>query len=53
MATHIARFGNAGKRIPSYLSKTIYEELIILMQKHLTEQILLEHENIVFSMSKV
>ncbi|KAL4144135.1 hypothetical protein QTP88_006361 [Uroleucon formosanum] len=45
MAIHIARFENTGKGIPSYLSKNIYEELIILMQKHLTKQILLELKN--------
>lgn len=45
MASHITRYGNAGRGIPSYLSKTIYEELIILMKQHLTKQILLELKN--------
>lgn len=33
LAAHISRYGNAGKGNPSYLSKTICEELIELMAK--------------------
>ncbi|KAE9521362.1 hypothetical protein AGLY_018242 [Aphis glycines] len=40
MSNHVAQYGNAGKGVPSYLSKTIYEELIILMHKKITSEIL-------------
>lgn len=40
MSSHIVQYENAGKGIPSYLSKTIYEELIILMHKKITSEIL-------------
>lgn len=36
---HIARFGNKGKGIPSYLSSTVCDEIIILMGKEILSTI--------------
>ncbi|XP_065654530.1 uncharacterized protein LOC136081161 [Hydra vulgaris] len=39
LASHIAKYGNSGKGNPSYLSKTICEELIEIMSKKVREVI--------------
>lgn len=41
-ASHVEQFADSGKGIPSYLSKTIYEEVIIKIHKSLTNLILAE-----------
>lgn len=40
LANHIGRYGNAGKGIPTYLSKTIYEEIIIQIKHKMTNTII-------------
>jgi len=42
LANHIGRYGNAGKGIPTYLSKTIYEEIIIQIKHKMTNTIIEE-----------
>lgn len=42
LADHIARFGNAGRGIPSYLSHTIVDELIIQIGGQLEKKIIIE-----------
>jgi len=42
IASHVEQFADLGKGIPSYLSKTIYEEVIIKIHKSLTNVILAE-----------
>lgn len=42
IASHVEQFADSRKGIPSYLSKTIYEEVIIKIHKSLTNVILAE-----------
>lgn len=39
---HIEKYGNKGKGIPSYLSPTIYEDLLLLMKNDIIKIILKE-----------
>lgn len=45
LADHIARYGNVGKGIPSYLSKTTCDEIIHLMSSKVRSAILNEVKN--------
>ncbi|XP_065654470.1 zinc finger MYM-type protein 5-like [Hydra vulgaris] len=42
IAQHIEKYGNRGKGTPSYLSSTIYEELLLLMKNDIIKIILKE-----------
>ncbi|KAE9536631.1 hypothetical protein AGLY_007033 [Aphis glycines] len=42
ISQHIEKYGNKGKGIPSYLSSTIYEDLLILMKNGIIKIILKE-----------
>ena len=42
LAKHVEEFGNQGRGNPSYLSSTIYEEVILTMAKKVKEQIVTE-----------
>lgn len=42
IAQHIEKYGNRGKGTPSYLSSTIYEELLLLMKNDIIKIILEE-----------
>lgn len=42
LKTHIKLYGNKGKRNSSYMSKTIYNEIINLMKNHLVNYIVEE-----------
>ncbi|XP_065671624.1 uncharacterized protein LOC136089510 [Hydra vulgaris] len=42
IAQHVEKYGNRGKGTPSYLSSTIYEELLLLMKNDIIKIILKE-----------